>query len=54
MAHAGLVEPAEVRKTMRQVAAGVGDLSLVQPVIETEAWMRAVHNAPALRWEQCP
>lgn len=54
LAHAGLVDPAEVRKTMHQVAAGVGDLSLVQPVIETEAWMRAVHNASDLRWERCP
>lgn len=54
LADAGLIDPAEVRKTMHQVAAGVGDLSLVQPVIETEAWMRAVHNTSDLRWERCP
>jgi asparagine synthase (glutamine-hydrolysing) len=54
LAEVGLIDPAEIRKTMHQVAVGVGDLSLVQPVIETEAWMRAVHNAPLLRWELRP
>lgn len=54
LADVGLISPAKIRKTMHRVAAGVGDLSLVQPVIETEAWMRAVHNAPGLRWERWP
>lgn len=54
LADVGLIDPSKIAKTMRQVAAGVGDLSLVQPVIETEAWMRAVRNAPVLRWEVHP
>ncbi|WP_435109547.1 albusnodin/ikarugamycin family macrolactam cyclase [Nocardiopsis synnemataformans] len=51
---AGLIDPAEIRKRMHYVAAGVGDMSLVRPVIETEAWLRAVRSAPILRWGRRP
>lgn len=53
LAESGLINREEIRQHMRRVAVGVGDLSLVQPVIETEAWMRAVRRAPVQNWEHC-
>jgi asparagine synthase (glutamine-hydrolysing) len=52
LADAGLVEPASLRQTLTQVAAGVPvSFATVQPVIATEAWLRALEAAPPVPWE---
>jgi asparagine synthase (glutamine-hydrolysing) len=52
LADAGLVDPASLRQTLTQAAAGVPvSFSTIQPVIATEVWMRALKAAAPVAWE---
>jgi asparagine synthase (glutamine-hydrolysing) len=52
LADAGLVDPASLRQTLTQVAAGVPiSFATVQPVIATEAWLHTLETSEPVAWE---
>lgn len=55
LAAAGLVDPAALRHTLTLAAAGVPDtFAIVQTVIATEVWLRALDTATPVAWEPAP
>ncbi|MBE1531816.1 albusnodin/ikarugamycin family macrolactam cyclase [Actinomadura algeriensis] len=51
LAAAGLVKPAELRRTLTLTASGLPiPFSSVEPVITAECWLRALREAPAVSW----
>jgi asparagine synthase (glutamine-hydrolysing) len=55
LAAAGLVDPAGVRQTLTQAAAGVPAVfTTIEPVIAAEVWLRTLDAAQPVAWEPAP
>lgn len=51
LAALGLVDPAELRRTLSMTAAGVPvAFSTVEPAVAAEVWLRALDTAPPVAW----
>lgn len=52
LAALGLIDPASFRRTLTMAAAGLPvPFSAVEPAVAAETWLRAVADAPAIRWQ---